>query len=768
MTQDATSPTEARLQRYSPRLNREALPSQEAQTRLFPNAALATRTPEGKAGFKESRVPDTQPLNHKQLRVNWRAQESRARSRGLSDRRTRSATGPQDPGAPDSEIPGPLRSRGCSSRPRGRARQVGVPAAVRPRSRRPRAKSASEPGAERGTGFLALHPGAGRCAPERMFVKSETLELKEEEDVLVLLGAASPASAALTPLSSSADEDEDEERGARGGARGAEQGPARPAREGRATRSRGTARKRLGLDASFTSLLARGSQPQISINNPLERNRSETKPLRRACPAPRFQMLSAARRRLPGSRRRRGGRANRDAARIKPSDWGSLPPHNSFISRKAQGFGEEVLSLVGAPAPQSFPRTGAKAVSRLPSNGKNPTVFSFLGEKKRGAGEEGGIKGGETRPPGLCVPRAQREKRVEGEARARHVQPGPRYRARAPTRGVAWGGGAWETLAAPHGSTVAGKRVALVQCPLQRWLGTGTKAESEIPSFPLDLWFPGPGHPRKRNSPSLAATTFPYHPQYRTLRLAAFGTSGKLPAGPGSAAEQAPRGARVERECGKKEADEQSERVHRNPVALELLFPIEKRRNREDGLGGRGNCKRRPPRARAAPRGAKTAETAQRIKRTRRLKANNRERNRMHNLNAALDALREVLPTFPEDAKLTKIETLRFAHNYIWALTETLRLAEHCGAGLPGALFPEVAGAAPRSGGDSPSPAPTWSCTASPAPSSAPSSSSTSPHSCTLSPGSPAGSDLDYWPPPPADKHRYAPHLPLAGDCLGP
>ncbi|NXE20685.1 NGN2 protein, partial [Ardeotis kori] len=86
---------------------------------------------------------------------------------------------------------------------------------------------------------------------------------------------------------------------------------------------------------------------------------------------------------------------------------------------------------------------------------------------------------------------------------------------------------------------------------------------------------------------------------------------------------------------------------------------------------GRGG-KRRAGRSRAAPR---TAETAQRLKRHRRLKANNRERNRMHNLNAALDALRDVLPTFPEDAKLTKIETLRFAHNYIWALTETLRLA---------------------------------------------------------------------------------------------
>uniref|UniRef100_A0A8C9NUS4 Neurogenin 3 n=1 Tax=Serinus canaria TaxID=9135 RepID=A0A8C9NUS4_SERCA len=63
-------------------------------------------------------------------------------------------------------------------------------------------------------------------------------------------------------------------------------------------------------------------------------------------------------------------------------------------------------------------------------------------------------------------------------------------------------------------------------------------------------------------------------------------------------------------------------------------------------------------------------------KRSRRMKANDRERNRMHHLNSALDELRSVLPTFPDDTKLTKIETLRFAHNYIWALTQSLRLAE--------------------------------------------------------------------------------------------
>lgn len=64
------------------------------------------------------------------------------------------------------------------------------------------------------------------------------------------------------------------------------------------------------------------------------------------------------------------------------------------------------------------------------------------------------------------------------------------------------------------------------------------------------------------------------------------------------------------------------------------------------------------------------------LKKNRRLKANDRERNRMHNLNDALDALRGVLPAFPDETKLTKIETLRFAHNYIWALSETIRIAD--------------------------------------------------------------------------------------------
>lgn len=92
-------------------------------------------------------------------------------------------------------------------------------------------------------------------------------------------------------------------------------------------------------------------------------------------------------------------------------------------------------------------------------------------------------------------------------------------------------------------------------------------------------------------------------------------------------------------------------------------------------------------------------------KRSRRMKANDRERNRMHHLNSALDALRSVLPTFPDDAKLTKIETLRFAHNYIWALTQSLLLAEQ-GLPEPPPPPPPAAVAAAASSGPWSSPCP--------------------------------------------------------------
>ncbi|KAF6734647.1 Neurogenic differentiation factor 2 [Oryzias melastigma] len=67
--------------------------------------------------------------------------------------------------------------------------------------------------------------------------------------------------------------------------------------------------------------------------------------------------------------------------------------------------------------------------------------------------------------------------------------------------------------------------------------------------------------------------------------------------------------------------------------------------------------------------------TAARVERSkvRRLKANARERTRMHDLNSALDNLRKVVPCYSKTQKLSKIETLRLAKNYILALGEILR-----------------------------------------------------------------------------------------------
>lgn len=73
-----------------------------------------------------------------------------------------------------------------------------------------------------------------------------------------------------------------------------------------------------------------------------------------------------------------------------------------------------------------------------------------------------------------------------------------------------------------------------------------------------------------------------------------------------------------------------------------------------------------------------------RLRRQRRAKANDRERNRMHMLNHALEKLRTVLPAFPEETRLTKIETLRFANSYIVALAQTLEAEGESGAGSGG------------------------------------------------------------------------------------
>ncbi|KAK7601439.1 hypothetical protein V9T40_008880 [Parthenolecanium corni] len=56
----------------------------------------------------------------------------------------------------------------------------------------------------------------------------------------------------------------------------------------------------------------------------------------------------------------------------------------------------------------------------------------------------------------------------------------------------------------------------------------------------------------------------------------------------------------------------------------------------------------------------------------RRLESNERERMRMHSLNDAFEQLREVIPHVKKERKLSKIETLTLAKNYIMALTNAI------------------------------------------------------------------------------------------------
>ncbi|XP_069778930.1 protein atonal homolog 1a [Narcine bancroftii] len=61
------------------------------------------------------------------------------------------------------------------------------------------------------------------------------------------------------------------------------------------------------------------------------------------------------------------------------------------------------------------------------------------------------------------------------------------------------------------------------------------------------------------------------------------------------------------------------------------------------------------------------------VQKQRRLAANARERRRMHGLNHAFDQLRNVIPSFNNDKKLSKYETLQMAQIYISALAELLQ-----------------------------------------------------------------------------------------------
>ncbi len=65
-------------------------------------------------------------------------------------------------------------------------------------------------------------------------------------------------------------------------------------------------------------------------------------------------------------------------------------------------------------------------------------------------------------------------------------------------------------------------------------------------------------------------------------------------------------------------------------------------------------------------------ELARPVSKVKRIAANSRERKRMHTVNSAFDQLRDLVPTYPSNRKLSKIDTLRLACTYIQDLVSLL------------------------------------------------------------------------------------------------
>ncbi|XP_058060392.1 protein dimmed [Anopheles bellator] len=83
------------------------------------------------------------------------------------------------------------------------------------------------------------------------------------------------------------------------------------------------------------------------------------------------------------------------------------------------------------------------------------------------------------------------------------------------------------------------------------------------------------------------------------------------------------------------------------------------------GANGNGNSSSSAARRRKGALNAKERNA-------RRLESNERERMRMHSLNDAFQSLREVIPHVKKERRLSKIETLTLAKNYITALTDVI------------------------------------------------------------------------------------------------
>ncbi|XP_036375123.1 neurogenic differentiation factor 6-B-like [Megalops cyprinoides] len=131
--------------------------------------------------------------------------------------------------------------------------------------------------------------------------------------------------------------------------------------------------------------------------------------------------------------------------------------------------------------------------------------------------------------------------------------------------------------------------------------------------------------------------------------------------------------ANFPRECVAENKVRKQERIRQNldPGSnLEGKEPPEDNSEKEEDERDDDQDENGQPKRKGA-RKKKTTGRYDRVK-LRRQEANARERSRMHGLNNALESLRKVVPCYSKTQKLSKIETLRLAKNYIWALSETL------------------------------------------------------------------------------------------------
>ena len=80
-------------------------------------------------------------------------------------------------------------------------------------------------------------------------------------------------------------------------------------------------------------------------------------------------------------------------------------------------------------------------------------------------------------------------------------------------------------------------------------------------------------------------------------------------------------------------------------------------------------------------RGPRPKQLTPNEKKQKRVDANDRERQRMGQLNTAFNLLRDLLPKHPgcPDRELSKFETIQIAKNYIKALNDTLIEAQNYG-----------------------------------------------------------------------------------------